>query len=846
MLVPKGGGGKGNIAAGGVRRVVCAVSLACAAVLLCASSASAQSSLKSRRDIPVGAYPVAALIVDYDGDGNLDVVVVGNGADTLDLVKGFGDGTLRRVGALVASSVPSAAAFVDLNHDGRGDFVVANKRSQDLAVRLGDGIGGYGAAIRSVVAAIPSALAVGDWNGDGRIDAATANPSQNNVTVLDGDGTGRFVTPRALVVGTQPEAILTADFDADGRADLAVVNYGSDSVQVWRGDGAGGFTLRTTLTTGDMPNAAAAADFNGDGRIDLAIGSYGADSVAVHAGDGSGGFGAPLLLSPGFGPRAVTATDINLDGRIDLLVGLSKVSGVGELAVLAGNGAGGFAAPVRIGSGPAPTAIVVGDLNNDGIPDVVSVNKIGNSVSVFQNTGGGLFRIADRVKLADGTYPHDVAVADFNRDGRLDVATPSEAYDHVARSLGQADGSFAAPVTFGQTGTTPVSIVARDLNGDGAPEILTANNGNDTISILVNNGAGSFSMNNGLRSECVGVAGIAAGEISGDAYADINYICDMSNQVCARRGTGTTGNSAFGTQVCALLSGSPAAVAMTHVNGDALEDAAVSQSGVDGVAYIQANGAGGFAGSPVVHAAGSLPRGLARGDLDGDGDLDVVVANSGSGTLSILPGGNPSGAVQVAAGLAPAAVALADFNQDGHPDIVAVNANANNVTLLLGDGTLRFTRAGEFGTGDLPLAIAAGDFNRDGRPDLVVADHFAGTLSVLINESMPEPDPLGAVTVLPGTMTVLRWGTIPGASFDVVRASISAIRRLPDRIDLGAVTCIANDIAESDTASTPDGLLPALGNGFIYLLRATIAGVPGAYSVSTDGRPLLPASGDCP
>src|SRR5256885_659114 len=325
--------------------------------LLVAAPVFAQSSLKSRRDIATGNHPVGAIAVDFDGDGLLDVVSVDQMDDSLGLVKGFGDGTFRRVRMLAVGSLPSAVAFADTNGDGLPDLVTANIRSQEVTVNLNDGHGGYGAKIGSqVLGTTMSGMTVGDWNGDGRIDVAVIAGSLNTLVVMTGDGAGHFGTPLQYTVGTVPKQVVTADFNRDGKADLAIVNNSSASIQIWRGDGTGQFTLTTTLATGTgtSPQGLTTGDLDNDSDADLVVCNYGTDTVGVYLNNGSGGFGSPSLLSPGFGPRAAVIADVNKDGKPDLFVTLSKVSGVGQAAMLLGNGSGGFGAPSLVNTGPVP------------------------------------------------------------------------------------------------------------------------------------------------------------------------------------------------------------------------------------------------------------------------------------------------------------------------------------------------------------------------------------------------------------------------------------------------------------------------------------------------------------
>jgi FG-GAP repeat protein len=140
--------------------------------------------------------------------------------------------------------------------------------------------------------------------------------------------------------------------------------------------------------------------------------------------------------------------------------------------------------------------------------------------------------------------------------------------------------------------------------------------------------------------------------------------------------------------------------------------------------------------------------------------------------------------------------------------------------------------------------LSAGDFNGDGKPDLAVADSFSDSLTILLNQSVPG-DPLQWVSMVGGDRNVVRWGVIPGAVYDVIRGNIHSIAPMSDHVDLGPVVCLANDITDTDTANYPDDVDPAAGQVFFYLIRGVIGGVPGNYTVGSNGKVGTPSSGDC-
>ena len=843
-------------------------------LLLIAASPALAQSLKSRRDYVIGDHPVGVVATDYDNDGFLDLITVnqqtgGNG--DIALMKGFGDGTFRKVAGVVSGSHPSAMSYVDVNADGKPDLVVTNLTSQEVAVHLGNGTGGFGAKISTPIVGTPSGLATGDWNGDGKVDAAVLNAAQSTIIILLGDGAGRFpTTKQTFAVGSSSKSIATADFNRDGKADLTVVNNTGNAVQIFRGDGTGLFALNSTLATGTGPIALAIGNFNNDKDasnkdiLDLAVANNAGDSISIFLGTAAGGFGAPSTLSPGFGPRGLAIVDLDKDGKLDLVVTLGKISQEGQVAIMTGNGTGGFALTNTLFVGPAPNFATTGDFNRDGNLDLVTVNNTGNTMSILQSIGAAAFLIPGRIPVPFGAFPDGVLVGDFNRDSKVDIIAANEQINSISVIQGDGNCGFTTVNSANNTGITPIAIASADFNRDNCPDLVTANNGDGTFSFMANNCLGNFTVTNGFVVGCPDPNAISVGDLNGDGNNDMAIACESSltgplgtGDLCARLGTGTA--TPFGAAVCeSAIAPTIEGLAIGGYTLDAFDDYAITSSPAsrpagqttDIISIARSDGLGGVVDIPATFPVGLQPHGVAKGDLNNDGFLDLVVANSGSGTISALLGDGggvfsfPS--IDSMAGQGPTAVALADFNQDGKLDAAVTNTNANDVSLMLGDGLGHFTKVGDFGTRDLPLAIGAGDCNGDGKWDLAVADNFNDTITVLVNQ-MSLGDPLLATSLFGQSQTVYTWGVVAGGTYDVIRGRLKLVTPGTPSNSLGPVTCVANDITDTDTANFPDTTNPPIGDSYFYLVRATVAGVPGNYTVAVPtGKPGVPSSGGCP
>ncbi len=344
---------------------------------------------------------------------------------------GFAVASTRRI---PVGKGPRSIVICDVNGDGKPDLLVANGEGSTLTVLLDDGAGRFVEAKGSPFPAGngPNDLGVGDFNRDGKLDVVIANHDRKFLTVLLGDGRGGFVaaagSPVSVTSRPHVHGVATGDFNGDGNLDLVTESWGEQKVTVIFGDGRGGFTSPgVQFPVGHMPyQRVRAADVNGDGCADIVTTNFAEGTVTVLLGDKRGGFhpasGSPFAC--GKSPFGVAIGDVNGDGKPDLVIGnwsgqpsQSENDGVN---VLLGDGRGGFT-PMRgspFTAGSAPSTLALGDVNGDGVTDVVVANYTGDNVTVFLAGEGTLRRAAT---LPCGHRPDGVAVGDLNGDGKADI-----------------------------------------------------------------------------------------------------------------------------------------------------------------------------------------------------------------------------------------------------------------------------------------------------------------------------------------------------------------------------------------------------------------------------------------
>ena len=330
----------------------------------------------------------------------------------------------------------------------------------------------FSTAVNYAVETQTRALTSGDINGDGKIDLVTANK------LLIGNGSGGFTTSTiSNLYSNGVYDIISADFNNDGKLDLVMA---AGDVYLLIGNGTGGFSLPTSISSvnsGFSVKRIVVADFNNDGKKDLAALSD--TEMKVLIGNGVGGFSvSPVTtLSGNSGFGSITTADFNADGKMDLVT--SKCVGfnscLGYLSIFIGNGMGGFSATTDIQNGFYPQSITSADLNNDGKIDIATLNS--GSLSIALGNGFGGFSV--NTIYDGGSDKNFITTGDFNNDGNLDLVLRS-GVSSTSILLGDGSGTYSAFPNFDynyviNSESSGIAVVAADFNGDGKMDLATSN-----------------------------------------------------------------------------------------------------------------------------------------------------------------------------------------------------------------------------------------------------------------------------------------------------------------------------------------------------------------------------------
>ncbi len=338
------------------------------------------------------------------------------------------------------------------------------------------------------VEADPYDVVAGDFNRDGRPDLAVANGTAGTISVLLRQAAGSFVQEgAALAAGPGASVLAVADFNSDQRLDLASANYlnpGGDA-SVFLRNPVAGFTSEGNFSV-PSPTSIVAADFTGDTQPDLAIGSTATDSTYVYARNPGPGFAQEGSAYAGAGHRTdLAAADFNGDGKLDIA---SANDTAGTVTILLRNAANtGFTAVAPdINVGPRAIKLAVGDLNGDARVDLAVTSYQSDFLAVLLGQGNGTFA-AEGSPITVGDGPIGVTTADFNSDGALDLAVANSIGKSVTVLLRSGAG-FApdpsSPLLTGQTGAN--GIAAADFDGDGRTDIAVSNQQSRTVTVLLN------------------------------------------------------------------------------------------------------------------------------------------------------------------------------------------------------------------------------------------------------------------------------------------------------------------------------------------------------------------------
>jgi FG-GAP-like repeat len=571
-----------------------------------------------------GQLPAQIIAAQLSGDGLTDLVVrnAGDGSVSVYYATTLSNiGFIGPVSSFMAPNFLSPVTFairtgvsdvraVDASGSGLLDLVVTNKLTGQVSVLLNqDNV--------TFAAAIPYRAAT----GLSAIDAS----STPEVTSLD------------ATVG-----VTAGSFTTGGPPDLVTINPGSDSLDVLAGLGGGRFANPVAILTPGPAQVVRVADFTDNGIPDLAV--LTSTGVSIYLGNGKGGFLPPVTYNAGVDPTGLTVADILGNGKLDLLVG----NVYGDVLILVGNGDGTFRPfePVK-----DAVALAVADLTGNGVPDFVFADQSLNRVSVVYGTTSQEANSPAVIgnQTTGVLAPGAILLKDLNSDGIPDLIVANSGGNNVLVYPGLGDGQFGPPVggTKGfPVGTDPTGLAVADLPDSSSPDhkpvraLLVADTGSNDVSVLLGQGSGSsWTMIPGARVHTdAGPVALVVGDLLGGTQPDLAVANSGANNVQVFPGVGSGFFNDQPQAITAIPVGqAPSSLFLGNFNGFG-QGLATLNSGSNNGTLITGLGLA----NPVTQTfptGGNSPTAGFAGEFTNDGFTDLVVGNNGDGQLALLIGG---------------------------------------------------------------------------------------------------------------------------------------------------------------------------------------------------------------
>lgn len=457
---------------------------------------------------------------NYNAGSYLSAVVSGdfdhNGKDDIALASGATNGSVTVISGVGTNAVsthtfstytdPTCMIGGDFNHDGNVDLAIGCYGA-GLSVLLSNGSGSFTPVAAGATITYIESIASGDFNGDGNMDLIVGNYYGTLCPML-GSPTGTFVysgggfnlSPGAI------NGITSGDFNADGKADIATINSSSNTIYVMMSNGSGAFGPATNYSAGSSPSAIACADLNGDGKIDIVTTNSSSGNISILFNTGSGSFTSQVNYGTGSGPSAIVIKDIDLDSKLDLVIANNNSN---NISILKGLGAGNFTGGLY--GSYAGSSVSTGDLNGDGMPDIVTSNGSTNTCSVYMNQTAHIMTTSTNTVCQYGSVTLKATQGEISHNWHP-LSSPDDSLTVTA------NGTYYFTTANLNNSCTSVSnnVAVVILSSPSAnPYPMLTVNSNDTICLgsaatLTVNGANTYTWSTGVNTQSISVSPVSS------------------------------------------------------------------------------------------------------------------------------------------------------------------------------------------------------------------------------------------------------------------------------------------------------------------------------------------------
>ncbi len=640
-------------------------------------------SYAAKVDFVTGIAPSSVSIGDLDGDGKADMAVTNQGSSsTVSVFRNTGSVGSISFATKVDFTTGSGAYSVsigDLDGDGKADLAVVNFISNTVSVILNTGTVGsisYAAKVDFATGGNPNSVSIGDLDGDGKPDLAVASPGGSDiVSVFRNMGSVGSISYAAKVdftTGTGSGSVSVGDLDGDGKADLMVTNFNSNTVSVFRN------TVSAYIPTPTITNFTPAS-----GLIGTTVTITGTNFDPIPSNNTVKFNGTVATVTASTSTSITTSVPSGATtGTISVTVGGNTATSTSNFTVISIPPIT-FAPKVDYPVGTSPREVEVADFNGDGHLDIATSNSGSSSISVLYGTGTGCFGTAQN--FPGDPYILGLAVGDLNGDGKPDLVGANRFPSNTISVFINSGTGFLPKVDYA-SGGGDITLTIRDINNDNSPDLLAVDDDqpNGDIAIFINTGLGTFNPKVEIATDYFPYF-VDAGDVDHDGLVDMVVANPFSNTITVYKnsGSGFTAQTPFNTGYFTNY------VIFSDLNKDTFPDIVCANAGVGNSIGIFINdGLGNYSAMTALPtlASGGTPNGLSATDFNNDGNVDIVAISPASAKASVFLG-DGTGAFATAqlftAGNNSFDVTVGDVDEDGVPDIISANYGGNSVSVLL-------------------------------------------------------------------------------------------------------------------------------------------------------------------
>ncbi|WP_145182488.1 FG-GAP repeat domain-containing protein [Planctomycetes bacterium Pla163] len=693
------------------------------------------------RDVPfVGRiydFPLLARFVeglwDLDGDGNLDVAGTTADGESIAIAHGDHEGGFDPPILIDADPDSGRVGVGDFDGDGTLDFVTANDDSSSLGCLLGQGSRAYQAP---TAAAYPDLsfmaldLEVGDLDSDGHDDVVIVlrGPvSAENRCVVYWGSAVGLAGPGQVLLVEDLKEVEIADVDGDGALDIAVT---WKEVQVLRNLGSRTFAAPVVTSLGGNISVFEFADWDGDGAADLVTFAPPGLGLYVRWGVGDGTFEPPVGVITAVGTWRWAFVDVEPGGHPELIVHERLEGRTTVLRLEPGRSVVVSSENLHELAGQT---LSVADVDRDGMTDLVTFGALRDGITVHRGVADGGFEVPNPVTTME--YASRIGAADLDLDGDLDLVCTSVAVDALTIHLNDGEGGFSLPVNFRGLNNADRFVVARVDEGP-VPDVLAIDNtGGRRLVVFLGIGDGAFTPPTAvdLESRPLAIAAL-------DTHPERVVAITTDSATLELRSLESDG-SLSAPFVLDLATGDGRELIFGDLDADGDKDLVVATEDLAGIEVFINDGVGGFTPGAVFDPSFEVFQNfgeLALYDDDTDGNLDLLAGVLGPDRALIVVHGNGAGSfdgAEIVEGKGAIRLAVGDIDGDGWDELVTADFWTGDIALVRGGGAsgldarLRFDGGGRVGD------FVIGDFNGDGLDDLAASNFERARIAVLLNRT---------------------------------------------------------------------------------------------------------------